>query len=198
MDGRILKEHPGDVWSRDSDLPVKLVIGSTAHAGSSEKLLLKHTKWTEELVKQHINESFLSVKNLTEEALKMYPTTYKGLSSMISDIRIICPLFSISSEMHKVPFYVVNQTRFEQDIADIDSDVDAILGRYEPKTPEQRRYFSAMQGLFYHYVWHGKIEQNMIGQKVLVVGQDVLAQPSYSHCAFWIVKNVVLSYAALD
>ncbi|KAJ8910571.1 hypothetical protein NQ315_011240 [Exocentrus adspersus] len=198
LDGRILREHPAEVWSRDENLTVKLVIGSTAHAGSSEKLLMKHKNWTEKLVIQHINESFLSEKNLTHEALKMYPATYKGLSAMISDIRIVCPLFAISTEMHNVPFYVVNQTRFEQDIADIDSDVDAILGRYEPKTPEQRRYFSAMQSLFYHYVWHGKIEQSMIGQKVLLVDQDVLPQASYSHCAYWIVKNVVLPYAALD
>ncbi|KAJ8937558.1 hypothetical protein NQ314_011793 [Rhamnusium bicolor] len=198
LDGKILKEDPAEVWAKEENLPVNLIIGSTAHSGSSEKLLMRHKNWTEDLVKQHINESFLSEKNLTDEVLKMYPATYKGLSSMISDIRIVCPLFAVSSKMHKVPFYVVTQTRFEQDIADVDSDVDAILGRYEPKTPEQRRYFSAMQGLFYHYVWHGKIEQNMFGQKVLVVGQDVLPNTTYSHCSFWMEKNIVLPYAALD
>lgn len=199
LDGRILKEHPAEVWAREEDLPVKLIIGTTAHAASSEKLLMKHTNWTEELVKQHINESFLGGKNLTSQVYSFYPTTYKGLTAMVSDIRIVCPLFAISTQMHKVPFYVVTQTRNADDLADADSDVDAILGRYEPKTPEQRRYFSAMQGLFYHYVWHGKVEQqNMIGKKVLVVEQDVQPNATYSHCAFWINKNIVLPYAALD
>ncbi|XP_074037555.1 neurotactin-like [Leptinotarsa decemlineata] len=198
LDGRILKEHPDEVWSREEELPVKLIVGTTAQAGSTEKLLLKHTEWTEPLVKEHINQSFLSKNNLSDDALKMYPATYRGLSTMISDIRIACPLFSICSRVHKIPFYIVTQTRWQHDIADIDSDVDAILGRYEPKTPEQRRYFSAMQGLFYDYVWKGKIEQEMIGQKVLVVGQDVLLNSTYSHCAFWMVKNIVPTYAALD
>ncbi|KAJ8945077.1 hypothetical protein NQ318_005257 [Aromia moschata] len=201
LDGKILKENPATVLARaqEESSGIHLVIGTTAHAASSEKLLMKHTAWTEELVRQHVNGSFLSQKNLTEEALKLYPATYKGLSAMISDIRIVCPLFAITSQIYKsVPFYVVTQTRFKEDVADVDSDVDAILGRYEPKTPEQRRYFSAMQGLFYHYVWHGKIEQNMIGRNVLVVGQDVLPNATYSHCSFWMAKNVVLPYAALD
>lgn len=198
LDGQILKEHPGEIWAKQENLPVDLVIGTTAHAASTDKLLMKYKNWTEPLVRKHIKESFLTKKNLTEEVLKMYPLTFKGLTSMISDIRTVCPLLAITSQMYKVPFYIVTQTRGEQDLADVDSDIEAILGRYEPKTPEQRRYFSAMQGLFYHYVWHGKIEQNMIGKKVLIVGQDVLPNATYSHCAFWINKNIVLPYAALD
>ncbi|KAG5886624.1 hypothetical protein JTB14_013071 [Gonioctena quinquepunctata] len=198
LDGRILREQPEEVWSREEGLPVKLVIGTTAQSGSTEKLLMKHKEWTEPLVKQHVGQSLLATKNLSEAATKMYSLNYKGLSTMISDIRIVCPLFSISTQMRAVPFYVVTQSRLEPKIADIDADIDAILGRYEPKTPEQRRYFSAMQSLFYHYVWNGKIEQDKIGQNVLVVGQDVLPNTTYSHCAFWMVKNIVPTYAALD
>ncbi|KAJ3656261.1 hypothetical protein Zmor_015349 [Zophobas morio] len=195
LDGRILKEYPAEAWTKKK---INLVVGSTAHAGASQKLLLKHKEWTPFLVKKHIQDSFLSTKNLSESALKLYPHTYKGLSAMISDIRTVCPLLAITSKMQEVPFYVVTQPRGEQDVADVDSDMDAILGRYEPKTPEQKRFFSAMQGLFYHYVWFGTVEHGELGKRILVVGQDILADARYSHCAFWINKGVVLPYAALD
>lgn len=131
LDGQILKEHPATVWANNEDLPVKLVLGTTAHASASEKLFLKYQPWTEELVKQHVQESFLGGRNLVDEAMDKYPATYKGLVTMVSDIRTVCPLFAISTQMQKVPFYVVTQTRSEQDLADIDSDIDAILGRYD-------------------------------------------------------------------
>lgn len=129
LDGNILKEHPATVWANTEDLPVKLVLGTTAHASASEKLLLKHQPWNEDLVAQHVKNSFLSEKNLVDEVIGKYPFTYKGLVTMVSDIRTVCPLFAISTQMQKVPFYVVTQTRGEQDLADIDSDIDAILGR---------------------------------------------------------------------
>ncbi|XP_044255231.1 neurotactin [Tribolium madens] len=195
LDGQILKDHPATTWTQNK---LKLVIGTTAHAGASETLLLKHKEWTEFLVRKHLHESFLNSKNLTESVLEMYPRTYKGLSAMISDIRTVCPLMAIASQMHEVPFYVVTQTRGDQDVADVDSDIDAILGRYEPKTPEQKRYFSAMQGLFYHYVWSDRVEHKDVTKKILLVGQDVLPNATYSHCAFWINKGVVLPFAALD
>lgn len=197
LDGDILQEHPATVLANE-DLKIQLVIGSTAHAAHSEKLLLRNKEWTEFLVKEHINMSVLATKNLTHEIFNMYPMNYKGLSTIISDIRIVCPLLSISSLMRKVPFYVVTQTRGEEDVADIESDIDAILGRYEPKTPAQRRYVSAMQGLFYHFVWHGKIKQQNIGHKVLIVGQDVLPNSTYPECDYWMTKNIVPAYAALD
>lgn len=198
MDGRILKENPEIVWNNtEKPLPVSLVLGTTAQAGSSDKLLMKHTEWTELLIKQHINNSFIFEKNLVEEILKMYPSTYKGLASLISDVRITCPLFTIMSQIQGVPFYVAIQPRGEPNIADIDADIDAILGRYEPKTPQQARYVSAIQDLFYSYVWHGKIEQEMYGMRVLLVGQDVLPNSTYSHCAYWVGQNVI-SYGILD
>lgn len=199
LDGKILKEHPANVWANENGLKVKLVLGTTSHPATSQKLLLKHKEWTEELVKKHENESFLAEKNLFGEVSEKYPATYKGLVAMVSDIRTVCPLFAISTQMQDVPFYVVNQTRGERDLADIDSDIDAILGRYEPKTVEQRRYFSEIQNLFYNFVWHGKVmvaEQTR--QKVLIVSQVILPAANYSHCDYWINKNVVLPYADLD
>lgn len=198
MDGKILRENPLTVWNNtEKPLPVSLVLGTAAQAGSSEKLLMKHTEWTELLIKEHINNSFLADKGLVEEIPKMYPSTYKGLTSLITDIRITCPLFTIMSQMQGVPFYVAIQPRGQQNIADIDADVEAILGRYEPTTLQQSRYVAAIQDLFYSYVWHGKIEQEMFGMRVLLLGQDVLPNSTYSHCAYWVGQNVI-SHGILD
>lgn len=119
---------------------------------------------------------------------------------MVSDIRVVCPLLAISTQQKGVPFYVVTQTRGEQNISDVDSDVDAILGRYEPKTPEQRRYLTAIQQLFYHYVWHGEVlpTEDIRSNKVLIVGQDVLPSTNYNHCNFWIKNDFVPKYAQMD
>ncbi|KAB0799565.1 hypothetical protein PPYR_07445 [Photinus pyralis] len=199
LDGNILKEHPGKVWASEEGFPVKLVLGTTAHAAASETLYLKYKSWSEDLVQQHIKESKLGQLNMVDEILKLYPSTYQGLSAMISDIRIVCPLLAVSTQMRNVPFYVVTQNRGELNVADVDSDVDAILGRYEPKTAEQKRYVSAMQQLFYYYVWHGKIQPvEHINNKILIVEQDVLLAANYTHCDYWITKDIVPRYAQLD
>ncbi|VEN37883.1 unnamed protein product [Callosobruchus maculatus] len=199
VDGRIIREEPEKVWAREDGLSVNLVIGSTAQSASSQKLLLKYDNWTSEFVKYHVNQSLLSEKNLVQEVLKMYPQTYHGLSAMISDVRIICPLYHMTSKMHRVPFYVVTQTRLETNLADVDSDIEAILGRYEPHSPEQRRFMSALQGFFYNYVWHGRLpEIGVVPRKVFILGQDLVPNDTYSHCDYWIQKDIVPQYAALD
>lgn len=202
LDGRFLKEHPATVWVKEGAMQRRLVLGTSAHASASEKLRLKHQPWTEELVRQHVNNSVLVEKNLTKKALEKYPMNYKGLVTMVSDIRTVCPLFAISTQMQDVPFYVVTQPRGEHDLADIDSDIDAILGRYETKTPDQRRYVSEMQNLFYHFVWHDSrsIVFNLQAKqkKVLLIDQGISFSANFSHCDFWINNNIVLPYAGLD
>ncbi|XP_058826655.1 neurotactin [Topomyia yanbarensis] len=196
LDGRILQQHPADVWSSETG-NLKYVIGSTAHESHSDKLRLKYTEWTPELVIKHINESMIGKLGLTEEALKRYNATYKGLVSMISDIRTVCPLLTIAQKLLTSQFYVVTQTGGELNIADVDSDIQAILGRYEPKSPEQRRYMSAIQQLFYHYVSHGEIKSEL-RRKLLDIGQDALPTYNTTNCEFWIKNDVVPRYARLD
>lgn len=199
LDGNIMKYHPAEIWANEDDSPVKLVLGTTAHAAASDYLSLRHKTWTPDLVRAHINDSLLGKLNLTDEVFKMYPATFQGLVSLVSDIRIVCPLLAIATQQRAVPLYVVTQTRYEQNLADIDSDVDAILGRYEPHSPEQRRYVASMQLLFYHYVWHGEVLQTEnIRDKVLVIEQDILPAANYTHCDFWINKDIVPKYAQLD
>ncbi|XP_050073792.1 neurotactin [Anopheles maculipalpis] len=197
LDGNIMQQHPADVWSADVSNHVRYVIGSTTHEAHNTKLHLKYTEWTPELVTRHVNESIVGKLGLTEEALRRYNATYQGLVAMVSDIRTICPLLTITQKLQSSQFYVVSQTGGELAIADVDSDVQAILGRYEPKTPEQRRYVSAIQQLFYHYVSHGEIKHEL-RKKLLDVGQDALPTYNTDNCLFWIKNDVVPRYARLD
>lgn len=198
LDGEILFQHPADVWSKEEQGPLRLIVGTTMHESHSEKLHLKHKEWTPELVRQHISESRIGQLNLTEEALKRYNATYQGLVSMISDIRTVCPLLTIARQQQNVPFYIVMQTGGNLKIAEVDSDILAILGRYEPKTPEERRYVSAMQQMFYHYVSHGTVNHYNPRTPILEMSQDALPRENLENCDFWIQADVVPRYAKLD
>lgn len=195
LDGEVLQKHPQDVWNREPG-PPQLVIGTTAHESHSEKLLLKHTKWTPELVREHVKQS--KIGHLTDEVFKRYNATYQGLVQIISDIRTVCPLLANARLQPSVPFYVVTQTGGDLEIADVDADIQAILGRYEPKTFQQRRYTSAIQQLFYHYVSHGELKQYEPRRRVLDVGQDALSVENYPNCDFWIKEDIVPRYARID
>lgn len=197
LDGNILQKHPADVWNREPG-PPQLVIGTSAHESHSEKLLLKHKNWTPDLVRQHIQQSKIGQLGLTDEVLKRYNATYQGLVQIVSDIRTVCPLLTIARTQPSVPFYVVTQTGGDLNIADVDSDIQAILGRYEPKTFQQRRYVTAIQQLFYHYVSHGELKQYEPRRRVLEIGQDALSIEDYPNCDFWISKDIVPRYARLD
>ncbi|XP_058123675.1 neurotactin [Anopheles ziemanni] len=197
LDGNILQQHPADAWTADVSSGVRYMIGSTAHEAHNSRLHLKYTEWTPELVTKHVNESVIGQAGLTEDALRRYNATYQGLVAMISDIRTICPLLTIVQKLPSAQFYAVSQTGGELGIADVDADVQAILGRYEPKTPEQRRYVSAMQQLFYHYVSHGEIKHEL-RKKHIDIGQDALPTYDDDNCRFWIKNDIVPRYARLD
>lgn len=130
---------------------------------------------------------------------RRYNATLKGLLTMISDIRVVCPLLTLARMKTNIPFYVATQLR-RQHLADPDSDAAAILGTYAAVTPQEKRHVSAMQQLFNHYVWHSEVTQvDQSGAKrVLVVGQDTLLAKDYSNCDFWIEKNIVPMYGRVD
>lgn len=194
VDGHYLKPS----FMNETKIPV--VIGTTAHESASSKLFLRYFNWTSEVVKRHVNKSMIGEKNLVDKALKLYNASYEGLASMITDIRTICPLLALSEERSDIPFYVVTQAHGDNQIADVDSDISAILGRYEPKTPEQRRYVAAIQQFFYHYVWHGDVPQASSKKKLMIldVGQDVLPVKEYPNCKFWKDEGFIPRYARQD
>lgn len=197
LDGIILQQHPADIWKEEKTGKPRLVIGTTAHANIDEKL--RETNWTAETIRSFIQASRIGALNLTDEAIKRYNITdHRGLLSMISDIRTVCPLLANARLQPTVPFYVATQGEGEDQLVNVDADVQAILGRYEPHTVEQRRFMASMQQLFFYYVSHGTVPQFDAHKRVINLGQDPLAQEDYSHCNFWISHDIVPRYARVD
>ncbi|SPP87555.1 neurotactin [Drosophila guanche] len=200
LDGDVLFQHPSESWKRDlaTEQPL-LVVGATAHEAHTEKLRELHANWTKEEVREYLQNSQIGALGLTDEVIERYnATNYAALVSIITDIRTVCPLLTNARLQPSVPFYVVTQGEGEDQLATVDADVQAILGRYEPHTVEQRRYVSAMQQLFYYYVSHGTVQSFEPRRRVINVGQDAQPQEDYEHCNYWISKDIVPRYARID
>ncbi|XP_063699428.1 neurotactin isoform X2 [Culicoides brevitarsis] len=197
LDGDILSQHPSDVWKSSDFRQPKVVIGTTIHESHSNTLFEKYTNWTSAQVRKHVAESQIGAKGLTEEVFKRYNDTYQGLVSIISDIRTVCPLLQLHRALPQSTFYVVTQTGGPINIADDKADIEAILGRYEPITVEQRRYMSSIQQVFYYFVSHGSVPQTDGRKKILDIGQDPLLKENWAVCDFWIANDFVPRYAKI-
>ncbi|XP_057319252.1 neurotactin [Microplitis mediator] len=201
-DGLIIYEDILHVLQRDGP-PVLTVMGTTAHAATPQRFREPNATIDAAQVERIVRDSLLGTSGLADEAIARYNATLKGLVSMISDIRVVCPLWnftkSVSNEDRDVPFYLSTQPRGH--LADVDDDVASMLGSYTARAPEQKRHVSAIQQLFNQFVWHGKIVDAANVPKsrtVIVVGQDILPQRDHDNCDFWIKNNIVPRYARLD
>ncbi|KAH8259681.1 hypothetical protein KR026_008731 [Drosophila bipectinata] len=200
LDGDVLYQHPSESWKKDqpTDKP-RLVMGATAHEAHTEKLRELHANWTREEVRAYLTNSQIGAMGLTEEVIERYnASSYASLVSIITDIRTVCPLLTNARLQVSVPFYVVTQGEGPDQLATVDADVQAILGRYEPHTVEQRRFVSAMQQLFYYYVSHGTVQTFEPQRRVINVGQDAQSQEDFEPCNYWISKDIVPRYARVD
>lgn len=206
LDGVILQENLYDILKQNDGSKIRIVMGTTAH--SAIPLRFKDTNLTmnNSQIEKIVKESLLGTIGVADEALKRYNSTIKGLAGMISDIRVVCPLYNLTSVLlsRNISFYVATQAR-DGNIADSDSDAAAILGSYLLKTPEAKRHQSAIQQFFNQFVWHNRIidaasssNPNNRNRRVIVVGQDVLPEYEYPNCDFWIKKNIVPKYARID
>lgn len=198
LDGSILKKHPHDgAWKDDTKLATKMVIGTTAHVAYDKLKQTAFSNFTAEDIRKYVEESQIGTSNLTEEALKIYGETVPGLISMISDIRYVCPLLVLARSQQNLPFYLVTQTQGDLKLADVDSDIQAIMGRYSSETPEKRRYLDAVRQLFFYYVGHGKVNHYRAQNFILNIEQDVIPQSELPNCNFWIQHDFVPRYAAV-
>lgn len=198
LDGSILKKHPQDAWKSDTKLSSKLVLGTTAHVAFDKSKESAFVNFTTEEIRKYVDDSQIGQANLTDEALQLYGETVQGLIAMISDIRYVCPLLVLArSQEPFLPFYIVTQTQGDLKLADVDSDIQAILGRYTSESPEKRRYFDAIRQLFYYYVAHGKVNHYRSQNFILNIEQDIIPSSEIPNCDFWIQKNFVPHYAAV-
>lgn len=198
LDGTVLKKHPQDVWKSDTKLSSKLVLGTTAHVAYDPRKPSEFSaNLTAEEVRNIVGNSLIGKLNLTEEVLLRYGETVQGLVAMISDIRYVCPLLVLARSQGNLPFYIVTQTQGELNLADVDTDVQAILGRYTSESPEKRRYSDTIRQLFFYYVQHGKLNNYRPQNFILHIEQDIIPQSELSQCDFWIKNDFVPHYAAV-
>nr|CAD7198263.1 unnamed protein product [Timema douglasi] len=203
LDGVILRQHLSDVWEKDEGLPIKLVMGASSHSDVPDNL---KTSWNDNSgvqVERYVRDSLLGSRGLADEVFRRYNHSYSGLVSLISDIRTVCPLLTLSRSRPGVPFYVVTHPRSEDGLAGVAADVEAILGTYEPRDVEQKRFVTAMQELFYRFVHLGELRREEAEKKsnqnrVLLIGQDANPSRDYPNCDYWIAQDIVPRYARID
>ncbi|XP_063979765.1 neurotactin isoform X2 [Diachasmimorpha longicaudata] len=191
---------------------VKVVMGSTVHSAGQSQWKNITTGIDQSEIMKIVNESLLGKMGLSGDVATRYNATFHGLTTLISEIRVLCPIYNLTNmtPVNNISFYIATQPRYGQ-FADADSDVAAILGSYTLFTPEEKRHQSAIQQLFNQFVWHNRIidaakdiygysHQNYSqnGRKIIVVGQDILPQYGYPNCDYWIKNNLVPKYARID
>lgn len=84
---------------------VSIKPGTTAHSEASPQLWEKLQKIQgprEEAIAEHIKSSYIGDLGMTDEVLKLYNSSWEGLTAMISDIRTICPALNFIKK--QVPF----------------------------------------------------------------------------------------------
>ncbi|KAI8440103.1 hypothetical protein MSG28_001517 [Choristoneura fumiferana] len=218
LDGDLLRLHAYESWDIQKEAKETgkekafkpIVFGTTQHSGHSETLRMKHLNWTAELVEKIINDSVIGEKNLTKSVFKHFNKTYEGLVELISSVRTLCPLVSLSRLRLVAPLYVVMGSgagggsarrataggAAGSGLAAVDADIEAILGTFDSEVPEQRRFMSSMQQLFYYYVWHGTSPGPDTG--LIAVGQDLLPLHGLPACDLLIQEDIVPRYAHVE
>ncbi|XP_011297969.1 neurotactin [Fopius arisanus] len=211
VDGTIIQENVYDRLERVGT-SVKVVMGTTVHSAAHSHSKGLNASLDQSHVERVVKESLLGSLGLTEEVLKRYNASLHGLATVVSEIRVLCPIYNFTNLVpaSNISFYIATQPRWGQ-LADADSDVAAILGSYTLRTPEEKRHQSAIQQLFNQFVWHDRIidaakeiwgynhhNYTSNARKIIVVGQDILPQYGYSNCDYWIEKNLVPKYARID
>lgn len=205
LDGVILQQDLYDVLKQNDGSKIRVVLGTTAHSSIPTRFKDPNVTMDNSQVEKIIKESLLGTIGVADEAIKRYNSTVTGLIGMISDIRVVCPLYNLTSVLSRnISFYVATQAR-DGYVVDVDSDVAAILGSYTLKTPAAKRHQSAIQQLFNQFVWHNRIidaaslnNPDNRNRRVIVVGQDILPEYEYPNCDFWMKKNIVPKYARVD
>lgn len=209
LDGDLLRVFANESWSEQKKAKEMgkekafkpMVLGTTQHSGHTELLKKKYLNWTSEIVERVINDSLIGARLEASEVFTYFNKTYESLVELIGAIRTLCPLLKLTRSVLGVPLYVVLGSGAGgglsgSGIADINADVEAILGTFDSEMPEQRRFMAAMQQLFYYYVWHGHLPGPET--RLIAVGQDLLPIWQLPACGLLIAEGLVPNYANID
>jgi len=161
-DTRLLSSSLSELWS-SSPVPVPIVFGvaAQAEANSANYQLYdwNNTDQVDSIVESNLGSFDVS---LSAGALDLYNSSNNWLEyiSMVSDIRIVCPLKQFASNFKQnysasqVSFYIAQQANPSEEnesgsVADSSTDISAIFGLFEDqKFGEnlQRKFFSFVKG----------------------------------------------------
>ena len=85
-------------------------------------------------------------------------------------------------------------------IADARSDIEAILGVYEPQTTEQRKFVDNMQHMFYKFVRQGRLPlDTSAADKVYLVDDSIGTVSGHRSCEdLWNESGLYPQYARRD
>lgn len=222
QDGIILYDSLFNMWKEGDLNQIPIVFGSTAQelASKLEMPDLNIWNWTQfsEYVSEHLDNFSL---NLTEEALNYYMKESSNpeteLTTMVSDVRITCPIHSLSNMLSEfnnsgIYTYVVNYTpsaplKWSDEAQEVQMaihgiDVVAIFGLlsdYIQLTAEDKAYQSVIQDIFYNFVRNGEPYANGSPLKstgyVNTIKQTMTSHPTpYENCLVWMSEDLDYKY----
>jgi carboxylesterase type B len=177
--------------------------------------------WTDKNKYEAHVESKLGSFNVTipGQAMSLYNMTdhWQEYSTMLSDIRTVCPIQELADYVSKnfvadVFSYVATQKKTSSSesngglggIAEKTIDISAIFGTYKPKevadNTQELDFIRNMQNLFYTFVKTGKLPMDKdLTLGMYIVDDKIVTQRNYPKCDFWKkAQNIVPTYANLN
>ncbi|XP_064480549.1 neurotactin-like [Ornithodoros turicata] len=225
VDGYFLKNSVNELWSTGEHNTIPIVIGSNLQEYAMENVLRQNADAAE--VSKYVRDKLDTIdQRLAEDALEFYISNNtvpsKQLHTMISDVRVTCPLQVLTRDLLNATgggahFYIVDQplsspvtlssAKKATTLSAHGLDVAAILGqldRYLPNaTRSDRQFQHNLQELFYTFVHSGTPS---LGSQPLketpftnYVGESVRSRSSqHESCDLWKRYDVLSKYAKKD
>ena len=180
----------------------------------ADEMIFKSANWmtNEATFRDRVTQRLSTFSaDFASEAIKKYKPNgfnpWERYTQMVSDIRSVCPLTKLAREIaagfdSKVFMYVSTQARNSSggSVADGLSDIEAILGVYNPEDHEQRVYVDNIQKMFYYFVYNGDTRRNQAVPRYIDIIDDTVTSVPYDYpqCEFWLSSPVYPLHARME
>lgn len=180
-------------FERRQEFSIPIVVGAPMHidARSEMRFLLDWNNTGS--YREHLDNRL--GPRLASEAFQLYlrPDTnhWQQFSSMLSDMRTICPLLKMTFHLlpsKKASFYIVTHTSRTPlgYLAEANADIRAILGLSNPRSYKDKRYTENIASMFFNFVRTGSVsDEPGAGNKIFIVNEKVTKVHEYPNCEFW-------------